>query len=735
MVELDLETGQRLFSAIQAAIEAADVVLVVIDQAWWAQISRLHDPEDYHRGEIATALKMGKHVVPVLMEDVDMPASHQLPTEIAGLANLADFRIHHAFADENLKSLADDLRRRFGGPKARLNPGLIGAAWLLLTGALSLFPVDVAPNLVALAPWDWLFSNMVIAAGLVVLCLSLLSIVTRRYYLASKNKLGLLAPAFYFSLFYAVLGACVFYEYMALTFNPRMIPLDLIYLEGAGLLWAPLAAFAGALLSGCMLLWAFKAKLRPVDKEWRRPLTTRVSTVVWAMLPMVTGAYILGQFSQVADLVLSTQNFSRYFLPALMSGELPAPEPALRGALAGFLLHALVVWEYQNGWFRGLIVRVPVMASMLAGAVLFVVIAFLQDAFNRDLFATSGPTLVTLPSAGALVGYLLFTTFRGMWRSQNDREDRTGIGILFSQFLRACLASAVGVLGITFIFEENNSRLIGDLLSQPGAALLIFALVFGGLGLALLLIWRLGYALFLAWYYPARKTFFRRNPILVWMLAGLVGLPLLLVLVAQTGLEGEGVGTLVVFGLEMHFQASQALLAGATIGATLFVLWRGLRWMWSIWGQFRYRRGLLRLTGSAMAAVAVFLIAGAWVWERDRHLPDQIVGMQTVGARFLTARVGPSAFVHVYEDERPLGIVRGHRARVHFAQFVDGGTILRTHDVSGLVIHTDLQRLVALPVIERHHAYVVWMENRIWAPVGRPVWATITNLVNPGGGA
>ena len=435
-------------------------MLVVIDQTWWAQISRLHDPEDHLRGEIATALKMGKHVVPVLMEDVDMPASHQLPAEIAGLANLADFRIHDAFADENLKSLAEDLRRRFGASKARLNAGPIGVAWLVMTGALSLFPVDVAPNLVALAPWDWLFSNMVIAAGLVVLCLSLLSIVTRKYCLGSKNTLGLLAPAFYFSLFYAVLGACVFYQYMALTFDPRMIPFDLIYLEGSGQVWAPLAAFAGALLSGSMLVWGFKEKLRPVAGEWRRSLTTRVSTVVWAMLSTVTGAYVLGQFSQVADLVIYTQFFSSYFVPVLMSGELPAPESALRGALAGFLLHALVVWEYQNGWIRGLIVRVPVMASTLAGAVLFVVIAFLVDGLSSDLYATSGPSLVTLPLAGALVGYLLFTTFRGMWRSQNDREDRTGIGILFSQFLRAGLASAVGVLGINFIFQAANSFLV-----------------------------------------------------------------------------------------------------------------------------------------------------------------------------------------------------------------------------------------------------------------------------------
>ena len=262
--------------------------------------------------------------------------------------------------------------------------------------------------------------------------------------------------------------------------------------------------------------------------------------------------------------------------------------------------------------------------------------------------------------------------------------------------------------------------------------LLIIAIVSGGLGLALLLIWRLGYALFLAWYYPEQKTFFRRNPILVWMLAGLVGLPLSIILDTQTGPEWVDWDSVFYYS---RAPEQLVLLASAAIGPILFVVWRGLRWMWSIWGQFRYRRGLTRLTGSAMAAVAVFLIAGAWVWERDHHLPDQIVGMQTVGARFLTARVGPSAFVHVYEDERPLGIVRGHRARVHFAQFVEGGTILRTHDVSGLIIHTDLQRLVALPVIERHHAYVVWVENRIWATVGRPVWATIANLVNPGGGA
>ncbi len=83
--------GEDFVSSIQRAIASADVVLAVIGPDW-AMVSdsqgqpRLSDPDDVVRMEIATALRTGKPVIPVLVGGASMPDGGVLPSDIAPLA-------------------------------------------------------------------------------------------------------------------------------------------------------------------------------------------------------------------------------------------------------------------------------------------------------------------------------------------------------------------------------------------------------------------------------------------------------------------------------------------------------------------------------------------------------------------------------------------------------------------------------------------------------------------------
>lgn len=73
---------------VATALSKSDAVLVIIGSAWLAELeARRNDSRDWVRYEIAESLKRQfLPVVPVCRDGVDIPKSHELPTEIADLA-------------------------------------------------------------------------------------------------------------------------------------------------------------------------------------------------------------------------------------------------------------------------------------------------------------------------------------------------------------------------------------------------------------------------------------------------------------------------------------------------------------------------------------------------------------------------------------------------------------------------------------------------------------------------
>jgi hypothetical protein len=96
--------GRDFRGVLQETLARCDLMLVLIDRNWTAARddrgrARLENPSDFVRLEIETALRRNIVVTPVLVQGAQMPASEQLPPEIADLAYREGFELSHAGGD------------------------------------------------------------------------------------------------------------------------------------------------------------------------------------------------------------------------------------------------------------------------------------------------------------------------------------------------------------------------------------------------------------------------------------------------------------------------------------------------------------------------------------------------------------------------------------------------------------------------------------------------------------
>ena len=96
-----IQPGIDFRKAIDDNIAACGVLLAVIGPTWSTIAGhdgtrRLDNPEDYVRLEIASALKRGIPVIPVLVHDVHMPALEELPEDLKDLRYRNSVELTHA---------------------------------------------------------------------------------------------------------------------------------------------------------------------------------------------------------------------------------------------------------------------------------------------------------------------------------------------------------------------------------------------------------------------------------------------------------------------------------------------------------------------------------------------------------------------------------------------------------------------------------------------------------------
>ncbi|MGE3289135.1 MAG: toll/interleukin-1 receptor domain-containing protein [Pseudonocardia sp.] len=109
--------GDDFERAISGEVDASDILLAVIGPTW-AQargphgVRRLDDPHDYVVVEIATALRRGKDVIPVLIDGADMPRDDELPAALRPLAHRQAIRVDHDTFASDVSALRAALEKR-----------------------------------------------------------------------------------------------------------------------------------------------------------------------------------------------------------------------------------------------------------------------------------------------------------------------------------------------------------------------------------------------------------------------------------------------------------------------------------------------------------------------------------------------------------------------------------------------------------------------------------------------
>jgi hypothetical protein len=112
----NIPPGIDFVEAIEKSVASCDALIAVIGKRWLSSADdegrrRLDNPEDFVRLEVATALKRGVRVIPVLVEGALMPRSSELPDDLKPLARRNALNVSHERFRADSKRLIDEIEQ------------------------------------------------------------------------------------------------------------------------------------------------------------------------------------------------------------------------------------------------------------------------------------------------------------------------------------------------------------------------------------------------------------------------------------------------------------------------------------------------------------------------------------------------------------------------------------------------------------------------------------------------
>jgi hypothetical protein len=117
--------GLDFVRVLEEHVGRCDIFLAVIGPNWLAARDeagnkRLDNPNDFVRIEIESALKLGKRIVPVLVNNAAMPQAHQLPESLEPLSRRNAVRLSHERFKADTQGLVSQLEKAVEDAKAAL---------------------------------------------------------------------------------------------------------------------------------------------------------------------------------------------------------------------------------------------------------------------------------------------------------------------------------------------------------------------------------------------------------------------------------------------------------------------------------------------------------------------------------------------------------------------------------------------------------------------------------------
>ncbi|MEV0703330.1 toll/interleukin-1 receptor domain-containing protein [Saccharopolyspora sp. NPDC050389] len=118
-----MDPGVNYVQEIERELDSCAVLLAVIGPQWMAIADelgrrRLENPNDVVVREISTALRNGVRVIPVLIDDAEMPKSAELPTDLRPLTQHNGVVLNPGTSDSELGRLLGALDRHLANPSS-----------------------------------------------------------------------------------------------------------------------------------------------------------------------------------------------------------------------------------------------------------------------------------------------------------------------------------------------------------------------------------------------------------------------------------------------------------------------------------------------------------------------------------------------------------------------------------------------------------------------------------------
>ena len=141
----DIPAGEDFEAVLKRELAETGVVVVLIGKQWLTELTRRHTrPEpDFVRIEIATALRLGKRVIPVLLQGAELPSPGSLPEELRALVNRQALSLRDEAWIQDAGRLADAI----GRPYAWRNVALRALLFIIATVISTKYAIGtLAPN-------------------------------------------------------------------------------------------------------------------------------------------------------------------------------------------------------------------------------------------------------------------------------------------------------------------------------------------------------------------------------------------------------------------------------------------------------------------------------------------------------------------------------------------------------------------------------------------------------------
>ncbi|MBK7648795.1 MAG: toll/interleukin-1 receptor domain-containing protein [Betaproteobacteria bacterium] len=141
----DIPAGEDFEVVLKRELAETGVVVVLIGKQWLTELTRRHTrPEpDFVRIEIATALRLGKRVIPVLLQGAELPSFGSLPEELRTLVNRQALSLRDEAWIQDAGRLADAI----GRPYAWRNVALRALLFIVATVISTKYAIGtLAPN-------------------------------------------------------------------------------------------------------------------------------------------------------------------------------------------------------------------------------------------------------------------------------------------------------------------------------------------------------------------------------------------------------------------------------------------------------------------------------------------------------------------------------------------------------------------------------------------------------------